>query len=186
MQHLRFWRLWIWRWLSSWVVAPCSRVRRWTMMMEAARTSETQVKFYRLRGPVTQKTAIFIFTAVTAWNRCYFYLYWAVVAPCYMSSLAADECLKQQAVNSTEHLITRREAGYGFWSCRTCFGARSPYCCTTGTGHDRRTDGQTVGEIHQRRGLTLSVCRSPLFLTHSLMPRWIVLSTGAVYTWNGK
>jgi hypothetical protein len=38
------------------------------LMMEAARTSETSVNFYRLHGATTQKTAIFVLTAVRPSN----------------------------------------------------------------------------------------------------------------------
>jgi hypothetical protein len=35
-----------------------------TLTMEAARTTETTVNFYRLHGATTQKTAIFVLAAV--------------------------------------------------------------------------------------------------------------------------
>jgi hypothetical protein len=44
-------------------------------MMEAARTSETLVNFYRLHGTTTQKTAIFVLAAVRTSNptKCIFF-----------------------------------------------------------------------------------------------------------------
>jgi hypothetical protein len=66
-----------------WVVEPCSLVevyRRFrrpcafiirsmiALMMEAARTSETLVTSTRLHGATTQKTAIFVLTAVRTSN----------------------------------------------------------------------------------------------------------------------
>jgi hypothetical protein len=54
-----------------WVVAPCSLVdvyqRFIALMMEAARTSETLVTT-KLHGATTQKTAIFVLTAVRISN----------------------------------------------------------------------------------------------------------------------
>jgi hypothetical protein len=66
-----------------WVVAPCSLAEVYQrfrgpccldhygdecLMMEAARTSETLVNFYRLHGATTQKTAIFVLTVVRTSN----------------------------------------------------------------------------------------------------------------------
>jgi hypothetical protein len=54
-----------------WVVAPCSLVEVYqaiALMIEAARTSETLVNFYQTTRRYTQKTAIFVLTAVRTSN----------------------------------------------------------------------------------------------------------------------
>jgi hypothetical protein len=48
-----------------WIVAPCRAI---ALMMEAARASETLVHSYRLHGATTQKTVIFVLTAVKTSN----------------------------------------------------------------------------------------------------------------------